>query len=91
MGRIIPRKGVLRAIEVARAAGLPIKVVGPLMCEDANRVELPPDVEHIPAVGVEERAKMMAAAGLEITNRVGDQEAWYKKQVTYWDVRGLFS
>ena len=38
-----------------------------------------------------EEAKMMAAAGLEISHRVGDQDAWYKKQVTYWDVIFLSS
>ncbi len=34
-----------------------------------------------------EEAKLMAAAGIEIKNRVGDQDSWYKKQVSYWDVR----
>lgn len=38
----------------------------------------------------EEEKHLQEAGVSEIKGRVGDQEAWYKKQVEYWDVRQVF-
>lgn len=57
VGRLIPRKGIEIAIETAKATGLKLKVAG------ANDVfQLPPEVDYVGPVGLEERAWLMAGA-----------------------------
>ncbi len=56
VGRLIERKGVHVAAEIAKAAGLPLVVAGP-----GDRA-LAPDAEHIGTVNPAERAALMAGA-----------------------------
>jgi glycosyltransferase involved in cell wall biosynthesis len=56
VGRLIERKGVHVAAEIAKAAGMRLIVAGP-----GDR-ELAPDAEHVGIVGPAERAELMGSA-----------------------------
>jgi len=60
MGRLNDDKGVAIAIDVARRAGLPIKICG--QGDPAKFLKGNPHVAYVPPVGVEGRRKLMAEA-----------------------------
>lgn len=61
VGRLIERKGVQIALDVARATGRPLKVAG------AGNLVLPSDVEYVGVVGPEKRAELMGGARAILT------------------------
>lgn len=61
VGRLIERKGVQIALDVARATGRPLKVAG------AGNLALPSDVEYVGVVGPEKRAELMGGARAILT------------------------
>lgn len=74
VGRLIQRKGVHVAAEIAKATGLPLKVAGAGALEHqpgrivAAEVTIEaPGVEYVGTVGVEERAELMAGARCLLT------------------------
>lgn len=70
VGRLVRRKGVLVAAEVAKAAGLPLKIAGPGALEyKPGEVLVAPEFrlegdhfEYVGEVGVHDRAELMAGA-----------------------------
>jgi glycosyltransferase involved in cell wall biosynthesis len=68
VGRLIGRKGVHVAGEIAQAAGMKLVVAGPGAVEvepgriASAEVTLEGDVEYVGTVGIEERAELMAGA-----------------------------
>jgi len=69
LGRLIHRKGITVAADIARRAGLPLYVAGSgaaevseglIVCHDGSRIE--GDVHYVGTVGVEERAELVGAA-----------------------------
>jgi hypothetical protein len=74
MGRLIARKGVATAGQVAARAGMHLKVAGPgarewngkrIVCEDGTVIE--GDVEYVGVVGAAERAELMGRARAVLT------------------------
>jgi glycosyltransferase involved in cell wall biosynthesis len=68
VGRLVERKGVVLAHKIAQRAGMKLVVAGPGgTSEGKGKVTAPEftlegDVEYVGEVGIEERAKLMAAA-----------------------------
>lgn len=66
-GRIHPDKGTADAIEIARRAGLPLVICGPVHDEEYHRTRVAPHldgerVRHLGNVGPAERAKLLGGA-----------------------------
>jgi glycosyltransferase involved in cell wall biosynthesis len=67
LGRLIPDKGVVEAIEIARQAGMPLVLAGPIECQDFFRRQLAPqidgrDIRYAGPVGTTERNAFLAGA-----------------------------
>ena len=69
VGRLIERKGIKIAAEIAREIGMPLYVAGSgmhsvseglIICQDGTRIE--GDVHYVGTVGIEERNKLMGEA-----------------------------
>jgi len=69
LGRLIHRKGITVAAEIAKRAGMPLYVAGSgasetseglIVCHDGSRIE--GDVHYMGTVGVEERAQLLSRA-----------------------------
>lgn len=69
LGRLIARKGLAAAADVAKAVEMPLVVAGPgaaevseglIVCEDGSRIE--GDVHYIGTVGLEQRAELLGNA-----------------------------
>jgi glycosyltransferase involved in cell wall biosynthesis len=68
VGRLIQRKGVHVALQVAEAAGLPLKIAGQGARDwgpgfvHADEVNLEGNLQYVGTVGIEERARLMAGS-----------------------------
>jgi hypothetical protein len=69
LGRLIARKGLVAAVDVARESGMPLLVAGPgaaqvseglIVCEDGLRLE--GDIHYVGTVGIRERAELLGNA-----------------------------